>query len=345
MAYIRKIRGRWKAEIERGGVRTSRTFDLKTTATAWAAREEAAILDGKRGQFPARTVREAFERYESEVSAGKRGARAEGLRFTAVLREFPWLATMVLHEVKTADLARWRDARLGGLAARSGLPALKAVSKGTVQRDINLLRNVWTVAAREWGWCGEPSPWRALRMPGDNPARDQQIKWQEIRRIVRWLGYRTGQRPETKYQEVAWAFMVAMRTAMRAGEVMGLTAETVDLARRVVRLDTHKTLEREGSRYVPITPAGVRLLGVLLTGVKSSPWTIKAASLDALFRKARDACLMGHLHFHDSRAMALTMLARRVDVMTLARISGHRDLNQLLASYYRESAEQIAARL
>jgi len=55
--------------------------------------------------------------------------------------------------------------------------------------------------------------------------------------------------------------------------------------------------------------------------------------------------LIPDLRFHDARASALTRLARREDVMTLARISGHTDLNQLLKSYYRESASEIAARL
>jgi integrase len=64
-----------------------------------------------------------------------------------------------------------------------------------------------------------------------------------------------------------------------------------------------------------------------------------------LFRRARDSVLLGDLHFHDARATALTMLSRRVDVLTLARISGHRDLSLLLNTYFRESAQEIAARL
>ncbi|MFP3656085.1 integrase, partial [Burkholderia sp. SIMBA_052] len=51
------------------------------------------------------------------------------------------------------------------------------------------------------------------------------------------------------------------------------------------------------------------------------------------------------LHFHDSRAEALTRMSRKVDVMTLARISGHADLRILQRTYYRESAADIAARL
>lgn len=45
------------------------------------------------------------------------------------------------------------------------------------------------------------------------------------------------------------------------------------------------------------------------------------------------------------RASALTWLSRRYDVMTLARISRHKNLAVLLQSYYRETPEQIANRL
>jgi integrase len=79
-------------------------------------------------------------------------------------------------------------------------------------------------------------------------------------------------------------------------------------------------------------------------------FTVTAASLETLFRKERDRLAVATpsfstLHFHDSRAEALTRLARRVDVMTLAKISGHKDLSILQNTYYRESAEDIAARL
>ena len=333
MAYFRKTAKGWRVEVARKGKRISATFAHKATAQQWAAEQESAILSGLVGKWPAKTVSQAIARYEREVSIHKRGKDYESLKFRAFEKNFPDLAKMQLAEVRTPDLVEWRDARL------------KVVTKGTVQREINLLRNVWTVASREWHWCGD-SPWTALRAPGDNPARTQRIRWQDIRRIVRWLGYRTGQRPATKYQEVAWAFMVGLRTAMRAGEIMGLTREAINLQSRVITLKVHKTVEEAGTRFVPVNKHGHRILKVLIAEVFSGPiWTVAPKSLDALFRKARDALRLGDIHFHDSRAMALTMLARRVDVMTLARISGHRDLNQLLSTYYRETPEQIAARL
>lgn len=143
----------------------------------------------QRGAFPRKTLREAMERYADEVSIRKTGERAERLRLEAFIRDFPDLAGKVISEVHTPDLGRWRDARL------------KRVSPGAVQRDINLIRNVFAVARDEWKWCGH-SPFKGLRMPGENPDRIRRVQPVEVRRICRWLGYRTG-RVETKLQEVA----------------------------------------------------------------------------------------------------------------------------------------------
>lgn len=337
MAYFTKTKTGWRAQIERAGVRTSKTFATKAAASAWAAAEETALLAGSKGSFPARTLAEAFHRYELEVSPKKRGSRAESLRFAAVERDFPDLAGKVLHKITTPDLAAWRDARL------------KKVSQSSVLREAAQLRNVWTVAAREWKWCGEPSPWRGVKLPPKGHARTRRTGWAEVRMILRHLGYHPGKAPATPSQEVAHAYLIAQHTAMRAGEVQGLARSSVDLVRRVVTLVTHKTVEAEGTRFVPITKRAARVMRVLDASAaahkRDAYFTITSQSLDVLFRKARDRLLLENLHFHDSRADALTRMARKVDVMTLARISGHRDLRQLLDAYYRETPAEIAARL
>jgi integrase len=50
------------------------------------------------------------------------------------------------------------------------------------------------------------------------------------------------------------------------------------------------------------------------------------------------------LTFHDSRHEAITRLARKVDVLDLARIVGHKNISQLLG-YYDATASEIADRL
>lgn len=137
--------------------------------------------------------------------------------------------------------------------------------------------------------------------------------------------------------------MVALRSGMRAGEILSLGKATLDLKRRVATV-AHKTQHLTGRpREVPLTRHTCRLLAPVADQKRC--FSISSAVLDTMFRKARDRLMIEDLHFHDSRAEALTRLARKVDVLTLAKISGHKDLRILQNAYYRETAAEIAARL
>jgi integrase len=322
--YIRKQRDKWRVEVERAGVRKSAVFETKAAARDWGAKEEAALVAVKRGGIPNKTLAEAIDEYVKKVSSTKAGERFERLRLEAFKRDFPLIAKKPLAKVTTADMVSWRDARL------------KLVSKGSVQRDINLLSHVFTKARDEWKWM-EESPFKGMESPGDNPPRDRLPTWLEVRRIMRWLGYITGEQPKTKQAETAFAFLLSLRTGMRAGEVLQLGPKTVQGSVATV---THKMQYRTGKpRKVPLSKHALRLL-------KGFPgFTVSSETLDASFRKARDSLLIEDLHFHDARAAALTRMARKVDVLELARISGHKDLRQLLSTYYRASSEDIASRL
>lgn len=303
---------------------------------------EERIVDLEKKAADARTVADAFEEYGRKVSPGKEGGRAEKLRLQRFVRDFPKLAAMPLSEFNTPQLAEWRDARLSGYTKPDGTQA-RAVSSASVNREINLVRNVFTVAREEWHWMGH-NPFKGLRMPPEGAPRTRRVDpWKEVRPIVRWLGYRTGRAPETKSQEVALAFLVALRTGMRAGEVISLGKGSLNLTKRVATIK-HKMQYLTGRpREIPLTRGGARLLRPVAD--RQQCFTVTSASLDALFRKAKAAFCIEDLHFHDSRAEALTRLSRKVDVMTLAKISGHKDLRLLQEHYYRETPEQIAARI
>lgn len=334
MASYTKTKNGWRVQIARRGVRLSRTFATKAAGAAWAIKEETAILDGAAQKWPRKTVGEALDRYEAEVTPGKGSARAETARLRAFRREFPLIAAKIISDVDSSDIAGWRDAML------------KRISPGGVRRIGNSLRNVWTIARKEWRWCGE-SPWSAVRMPADNPERERLAGWREIRALLRRCDYVTHHPPVSGLQNVAWAFLVALRTAMRASEVVNLKRQDVSGSVATVK---HKSQHLTGKpRKVPLMPRGAALLAELVAFAEArrrdNLFTIKAASLDAQFRKITASLLIDNLHFHDSRATALTHMARRVDVMTLAKISGHRDIRILQQVYYRESAEQIAERI
>jgi zona occludens toxin (predicted ATPase) len=72
MAYITKLpSGLWRAQIARKGVRRSQSFTTKAAATAWATREESAIIDGTASLWPRKTLADALDRYEKDITPGK----------------------------------------------------------------------------------------------------------------------------------------------------------------------------------------------------------------------------------------------------------------------------------
>lgn len=327
MASINRYRTGYRAQIFVKGRRRSKTFRTMREAQAWAVAEESRLSapEGTR-----HTVRDLIERYIRDVMEKKGAGEIETRQAKALLRDFPALAGKKLSEVDTPDFVEWRDARL------------KVVSAATVLRYINWLRHAFRIAREEWKWM-EANPLKGLTLPGRPVARDRRVLPREARLLCRSLDYRPGKAPKTKQQEVALAFMVGLRSAMRAGEMLSLGRDNLDLVRRVARVK-HKTMRLTGRlREIPLTRHAVRLLAPVAD--RERCFTISSAVLDTLFRRARNRLLIKDLHFHDSRAEALTRLARKVDLLTLSRISGHKDLKLLGDVYYRETAEQIAARL
>lgn len=327
MASINRYKDGHRAQVFVGGKRASKTFRTQREAMAWAFAKEAEL-----GQSPAdsHTFRQLIEAYIDKVISKKKGARHEEHQALALLRDFPDLADKKLSALDTPDFVHWRDERL------------KTVSDATVLRNLNWLRHAFGTARREWKWMTH-NPLDGLTLPKTPHPRDRRVSPREVRLLCRNLGYRAGRAPETRLQEVALAFLVALRSAMRVGEILQLGKGTLNMERRVASVE-HKTQHLTGRRReVPLTRGALRLLKPVAE--KDRCFEISPATLETLFRRARDRLLIKDLHFHDTRAEALTRLARKVDVLTLAKISGHKDLRILQNAYYRETAEQIASRL
>jgi len=320
MASFRKMAGgKWRAEIARRGVRASKVFTSKRAAQDWAARQEYLIAEAK-PQGETVTFGEVLLRYAKEVSPKKRGARWEMLRLERFrLEQF---AKIKMRDLAPSDFAAWRDARL------------KEVAPGTVNREMTLLSGVLTIARKEWGLI-QVNPISDVRKPSAPPPRDRLVTDEELEA----LAISAGDDLSNKTARAFHAFRFATETAMRAGEIVGLVWERVDLDVRVCRLDMTKN---GTARDVPLSQAAVALLQAL---PRADPvFGLTSRELDVLWRKLRDRAGVVDLTFHDSRGIAITRLAKKVDVLDLARIVGHRNINQLL-SYYVAKPSDIARRL
>lgn len=326
MATITKRGGRWRAQVRRRGQKPlSSTFETKARAQAWATQAEAEILAGKRGEYPNKTFADALDKYLAEESPKKAGLRWEKIRIEAFKRAR--IASKRVGEITEADVSAWRNERLQAPVGDDGA----TVSPATVRREMGLLGSIFEVARREWKWCAG-NPVKDVSKPRASPARRRGVSSEALSVVCANLSGPMG-------KQVANAFLLAIETGMRKGELLGL--EWAQIAGAVAWLPRTKNGD---ARAVALSQDAVRILETQRGLDPQKVFTVDPASADTLFRKAVRKAGIADLHFHDSRSEAITRLSKKLDVLELARQVGHRDLKSLLI-YYAPSAAEIAKKL
>lgn len=322
MPSILKRGNKWQARTHIKGVRKSATFATKAEATAWALKIESEPSTGN-SAARSTTFRRLLQEYADKVSHTKRGERWEKTRINVVCRH-P-IADIRLSNLSGADFAKWRDERL------------KEVSSATVRREWNLLSSACNIAVKEWQWLPQ-NPMRDVKRPANGKDRTRRVGKDEVEILMHVLGWDGKGKPKTTPALIAVIFCFAIETAMRAGEILGLTWENVNLKKQTAYLPETKNGH---ARTVPLSTEAIRLLK--LTGSdEGKVFKISSATLDAIFRKYRDKALIEDLHFHDTRREALSRLSKKLDPFQLAKMSGHRDMRMLLNVYYQEDASVTA---
>lgn len=320
MASIYRHGKGWRVQVRKGEERESSTFRTRQEAAQWALQREAEL---KGSRLPDKTLGDALERYRREVSPTHKGERWEVLRLHA-LGKHP-LARKALAKVTGPDIAGWRDERLC------------EVKPGSVAREMTLLGAVLETARRDWGWLRE-SPLRDVRRPTTPTGRKRRISADEIERVEIATGLADGLTAATAMNRTGLAFLFALETAMRAGEILGMVWP--DVAEKSVTLPRTKNGDE---RRVPLSKRAREILA-LLPRTDGTVFNLQPGTRDALWRRAVKATGIENLHFHDARAEAIWRLSKKLDVMELARVIGHRDLKSLLI-YYQTDADELADRL
>lgn len=314
MAYIREFRDGYRAEVQKHGIRKTKVFRTKREAMKWA-RDTELDLDALKGSG-GMTFAQAAAKYLAIVPAEKAPGAAEWeerrlMEMAVFFGENTPIAT-----ISSVRLGEWRDARL------------REVSGSTVIRQFSVLRSLFRAAADDWKVL-ESNPCNGLRLPQHNPPRHQTWTWQLIKRVLR------SENRNERELEVIRAFHIAVHTGMRLNEIL-----RARVAGKVAVLERDKSSGKSSPPVkVPLARKGAALFA------KYGAFTLSPGNASATFSDMTDELLIDGLTFHDARAFALTMLSRRLDVMTLARISRHKNLKTLMDAYYRETAEQIAARI
>lgn len=251
MATIRK-RGnlQWEARIRRRGYPPqSKTFNTRAQTEEWGRAIEGEM---DRGTFTSRTeaenttLAEALTRYETEVTAQKKGAVAERSRIAALKRD-P-LAQQYLGTIRSVDIATYKNARL------------KKVGTTSVRHELSLISHIFSTARKEWGMESLGNPTSLVSKPNKAPGRDRRLEGDEEQRVL----------AATESVELAHIVRLALETAMRRGEIAALRWEHVNILKRVLLVKNPKgprawSLAKSRCRHMPLKYSK-RCRAVLMAG-------------------------------------------------------------------------------
>ena len=328
MATIRKLRGRWQAQVRRRGVPPrAKSFDKRTDAERWARDLEAEadrsgwVADTRAAEKT--TLGELLTRYANEVTPTKRGAVSEKARINSIVR-CP-IAHRTLAKLTSSDVATYRDERL------------KTVAPATIVRELNTISHAIEVATREWGLWVPRNPVKLVRRPPIPRGRTRRLKAGEEDSLL--AACDRGRTPLLKP-----LIVLAIETGMRRGEMLDLRWEHVDLKLGVA----HLPLTKNGDcRDVPLSRRAVQILQELRNpGIKQERvFPMSGNAVRLAFEHLRVRAGMSDFHFHDLRHEAISRLFEKgLNIAEVSAISGHREL-KMLQRYTHLRAADLVARL
>ena len=329
MATIRKLRGRWQAQVRRRGIPSqAKSFDRRAEAERWARDLEAeADRSGwltDRRAAEEMTLGDLLSRYVNQVTPTKLGAAPERARINSIVRR-P-IAQCSLAKLASSDVAAYRDERL------------KAATPATVVRELSTISHAIEVATSEWGIWLARNPVSQVRRPPLPRGRTRRLQGDEEVRLL--AACALDQRPLL----LKSLLIVAVETAMRRGELLALLWQNVDLELRVVHLPRSKNGD---GRDVPLSRRSLAALKDLNpTGERQGRvFPITGDSVRSAFERLLARTGILDLRFHDLRHEAISRLFEKgLHPIQVATISGHREL-RMLQRYTHLRATDLVARL
>lgn len=324
----------WRIQVRYKNLRDSVTRDTARECEQWAAirlLEMKAEYDPKKTQMqkPYFSFFVLCQKYYDEVGYKKRGKSfiKQQIKSETFKNYFGELAEKSIYEIKPIDVKKWRDKRL------------EKVAPGTVHRQMCLYTSVFNYAKNEL-FLIEDNPFAQVTKPTKPPARNRLISHSEIEIILKALNYKIGTKPQTPRQYVAWTFLFAIETAMRKGEILGITYNNIypDYI--------HLPITKNGdARDVPLSKEARDLLNLIPYMDREKLIPHNSNSFRLIWQRAIGKTELNNvIHFHDTRHEAITRFVnkRKLPVEILAKVTGHRDIKTLINTYYNPTASDIA---
>ncbi|WP_250480188.1 site-specific integrase [Caballeronia sp. GAOx1] len=352
----------YQVKIKRRGVLVDRSFPYdpasrqskskaRSDAVKYAHEQrESLITHGAVKEHTSRTdtLRPFFENYRDEVTPGKKGHVAETSRLNQLLadggglsKSADWLDTPI-ETLKSWHFSAWRDR----------IKEEKAYENSTVNSFLSVISAVIEWARKQPGksWIENCARGHALSV---SDARDRTAQDSDVERIIALAGSAT----------TRLAVRLLLESAARRSEIASLRWQNVVLQTEGDGWPhmTFVNTKNGEARTIPLSPESVTLLsaipaaertGFVLKGTGGKPEEerhIRPDSITQAWIRGRDRlaeedpAVLG-LRLHDLRHTATTRLAKRVDALRLAKLTGHKDM-RMLQRYYNPTASDLAEHL
>ena len=192
----------WKARIRRRGYPdTSKTFETKTDAEAWARQMESEMDRGifvSRAEAEQYTLSECLDRYIEEYTPRLKHGKREADR-AKFLQQYP-IAHRVMATIRSKDIADFRRER-----------EAEGVSGNTVRLDFALLSKLFNYARSDWGMESLQNPVELAAKPKPAKGRDRRLEEGEEEKLLKAA--------EPPFDSI---IRFALETAMRREEIARL---------------------------------------------------------------------------------------------------------------------------
>ena len=205
-------------------------------------------------------------------------------------------------------------------------------------REMKLLNSVFEQCkSKEWKLLVH-NPCDGVARPKESAHRTRTISYLETRKILRALGFPQRTLPR---HAVGHAFLLAMLTGMRQGELASITWANVK--QNYIHLPDTKNGK---SRDAPLSSMAKAVVERMRGYHGESMFNITAASIDTHFRTARERAGLEGFTWHDTRHTAATRIGRsgRWSVIELCKAFGWSDPKMAMI-YFNPTGDDLAEKL
>lgn len=313
----------YRIQVMIDGTRYSCTRDTARECQQWAMSkivELQSVREQKENEVKSISFYALFADYYEKVGRYKGSQKWILSQYKSFKRKFDDLSEKSIHDITPQDLTKWRNNRL------------KEVSAKTVLREIALFSSVFTYAKKEL-FIIDDNPFMGISKPESPEARHRRISDMEIKQILKAFDYEEIKPPTQAMHYVAWAFLFAIETAMRRGEILNM--KPLDIFDGYVHLPKTKNGTK---RNVPLSQRAKELINVLGDFKPMSENAFRLSWQRGLKRSGID-----DLHFHDTRHEAISRMVKvkKLPVEILAKITGHKKIEVLINTYYNPDANEL----